>query len=438
MTNTQPRDDAENGASTRAAPTSNAAPTAQIDGMDAVALANFLTRLARAEAPRVRGPYEMLRALIRTKDALPTIGAFGEGLLPFPFREPERRLYGQMFDLWCDAAFKAAPRPEALELVRRVVDAERRLNGEHPWSSLYHAATRFDQRDPDGAFDDFAKVAAGDEHALTSNAHGASSVRPVAFIGDLDLDDDPLGMAPFSPPISEPGGDRPMVHLVACDGRYWDVFHERLFASIAAVDANVIVHAHVLNPPADAETLTARARALQPGLSVAVTTEQFELPSSWRGGWGDENLRAFYTFLRFARAADILEHYKKPLLITEFDAELSPRVNSVHDATRDCDASLVFYTDAEPNYFPWGAVWAGTVVVNPTAGGIEYMRRVAAYNRRVFAEGVAADRPMWHVDQNALFLVYAWFRAHRPDVRIASFPDDRRPLSRNFGNAASR
>jgi hypothetical protein len=353
-------------------------------------------------------------------------------------QDSDRAFYGQTFDIWCDTVYKILPPSEAKELIRDISSADIALNGEHPWNILYDLSVRFNVNDPDQSYEGFHKISNADERMITGNTHGSSSVRPVGWVGQLDMNDNPLQLAPLSPPTREGHFfDPPFVHFVACDWRYWEIFHENLLSSLQFNESIFLTHVHIANPECSGPELRRILSKRYPTTPIALTTEYLNVPAEWTSQWKGENIRSLYTCLRFLRAAEILTYYRKPLVITEFDAELTDRINNIIAATSGMDVGLCFY-NAAANYFPWNCVWAGTAFVAPTKGGISYMQYVAQYCAKVFIEGAKADRPMWHIDQNALFMVYSYFRANHSNISIERYPGSARPVKTNFGNQKSR
>lgn len=399
--------------------------------------AKFLVDVCNKQPGRFRLIQEMIRALSKAKQ-FEVLTLYGQQMLPFKANDNIAEGYGHMFEMWCEAVYKAFDRPKAKSIVKEIVDKDHEVNGQQVWNTMYRASVEFDKNAPDQVLELFRYISGHNEKHITSNVHGASSVRPVGHFGSMDMNANPLGLKPFEPTAAMRSTQAPqLVHLVACDWNYWNIFHEELLGSLIGIKADFLTHVHIINAEKSADELQAYVSQRFPSVKVNVSTEGFAIPENWKSQWNGMNLRAFYTFLRFMRAPDIANFYNRPVLITEFDAQLGDRMANVIPETEGMDVGLCFYDDKGPNFFPWNSVWAGTVFFRPNPGGRNFMRHVTQYCFQVYAQGVAENKPMWHVDQNALFLAYCFFSENYPNVNISEYPFSARPVTKNFGNIAS-
>ncbi|WP_175478910.1 class I SAM-dependent methyltransferase [Rubrimonas cliftonensis] len=408
----------------------SAADDAQADAGGETPLV-LLRRLCGAEPERRRLTFDLFRALSRSKE-FELLSALGENVLPFKVGAADAQRYGLAFEAWCEAVYSAAPRRTATEAVAAMCFADAALNGERPWNTLYLGATVFGTAGLVPAEAYFLRVAAMDETMISTNAHGASSLRlmlppaPAAPSPFDDLDNVAFAAADLA--------DGPFVHLVACDWRYWELFSNELLGSAAQVRSSAVLHVHILNPEQPLEALRSKARADYPELALNLSGHSVRLPEALAAQWDGMNARALYTCMRFLIAPHVLKRYGRSVLITEFDANLNSSIAQVDMLNQDADVFLCHYRENQQNHFPWNQIWAGTLLLKHTPGAIRYAEMVAQYCKHVFAAGTAENRPMWHIDQNALFVAAEQARTADPSIRFAQFADAARPISRNFGN----
>ena len=108
-------------------------------------------------------------------------------------------------------------------------------------------------------------------------------------------------------------GDCDFVYFVAADSRYVKRFARALHSSLAAVQANCLLHIHVINPDAATSRLLDYMKE-RPGPMVAFSSEEVDL-----SGLSDDQRRVYYASARFFVLSALRRHYDKPVIVADID-----------------------------------------------------------------------------------------------------------------------
>jgi hypothetical protein len=202
--------------------------------------------------------------------------------------------------------------------------------------------------------------------------------------------------------------DAEVVYLVGCDSRYFQLFGEALTNSLARRSGlPLVLHFHLINPDATAETLLARLRA-QSAVPVACSRETVAL--------ADLNERQRRTYLSCARylvLPDILERYGRWLIVADADQLVVRNLTPFMHELTDHDVGLLRDDRNVGNIL--SLVSASVLAVSPTPGGRLFARTL----RDVLAERTNDPLALsWHLDQAALAVTHLWL----PDIRTRRLP----------------
>ena len=165
-------------------------------------------------------------------------------------------------------------------------------------------------------------------------------------------------------------------------------FARALHSSLAAVQANCLLHIHVINPDA-ATTLLLEYVKERPGPMVAFSSEEVDL-----SGLSDDQRRVYYASARFFVVSALRRHYDKPVIVADIDQVVLKDPASLIEPGSDVLAIR----------FPYGrfnlmARFYASAIIASTPAAATYFDRVAAY-----IAGRMRDPPAiaWHLDQIAL------------------------------------
>jgi hypothetical protein len=330
------------------------------------------------------------------------------------FEPRDLPLRGGAFDIFCENIFATQPEPTAIETVRQNCLRELSRVGDCSWARLYLGAVAFTtghELDAHREFDSCVRL--GDSRL--GNTHGSHTYRDDLYIehlGGSSLLADPLSGLTFHSNRSAAASDIDVIYALGCDGVYFDHFGPKMMSSLARKLDNAICHVHVVNP---SDALLRQQNGFDD--HIKITTSRFEFPPDTTY----LNKKAFYTCLRFMLAPLLLKEYNKPVIVSEFDGQLSLPVASYSRLVGDADVGLSFYN--RMNFFPWNNVWAGTVYFQHSLHGNRFANLVDSYCRSFFI-GEKWLYNLWHVDQNALYCVYRFLSARTKDIRIINLKNN--------------
>ncbi len=255
----------------------------------------------------------------------------------------------------------------------------------------------------------------------TAAAQLRAAARGVAFLRHIRLGDafaeriaavagDPLRRydAAFTMHTDAPPGSG--VVACACDAVYLRRFGH-LFA--AAIDAfatpECVIHFHVVAP--DAETASQIA-AVEAGLThcrVGWSTEPLPVPL------GPQDLRTFYTCVRFLRLPDLIAAYRRPIVVADIDAVFLGDPLAMPALLDEARPLALLFSPTTLAYL-YDAVGGGLVAALPFPA----VETVFADIKRFLLSWLIEGRMAYFLDQVALGLgvgVPAW-----PDLRVGVRP----------------
>lgn len=184
------------------------------------------------------------------------------------------------------------------------------------------------------------------------------------------------------------GGDRDFVYFVAADSRYAKRFARALHSSLAAVQANCLLHIHVINPD-DATSALLSYMKERPGPMVSFSSEEVDL-----SGLSDDQRRVYYASARFFILSALRRHYGRPVIAADIDQIV----------LRDPAPLIEPRSDVAAIRFPYGrfnlmARFSASAIIASTVAAATYFDRVAAYLAERMRDRAAIA---WHLDQIAL------------------------------------
>ena len=211
----------------------------------------------------------------------------------------------------------------------------------------------------------------------------------------------PPEMAPVLPHMDKA---TPFVLMAACNGLYLDIFGDAYVRSVEDRMPDAVLHLHVIDPPPDLES---RAQRLRAGLSRTVLNVSRETTPP-------RATATYYAASRFLIAGQVLDLYRRDLLISDIDIELILDPTPWHARLSD----LTFACFAHPGFGPASRLAAGITHFSQDHGG-----RVAAdiISRFVHSKLDIPWPHSWMLDQAALLSTVHWLRHARPDLSCGRF-----------------
>jgi hypothetical protein len=200
--------------------------------------------------------------------------------------------------------------------------------------------------------------------------------------------------------------DRDFIYFVAADSRYVKRFARALHSSLRAVQANCLLHIHVVNPDPAALRLLAYMRE-RPGPMVAFSSEDVDLSRL-----SNDQRRVYYACARFFVLSALRRHYEKPVIAADIDQVV----------LRDPAHLIEPGSDVAAIRFPYGcfnlmARFSATAIIASTPPGAIYFDRVAAYIAERMHDPPAIA---WHLDQIALDIAHLV----SDDIVLSELPAD--------------
>ncbi len=205
-----------------------------------------------------------------------------------------------------------------------------------------------------------------------------------------------------TPPPAEAEGDeaRPPVLMVSCDQVYADRFLARFLDSVDRCCQDRLVHLHLIDP------------ASEPPLPVAEPARN-RLAVTWERS-GSLRCSAWYASARFVRMAELLDHYRRPILCFDVDVALNHPPEPVEQALGEADFGCFRMDRHDP-----GSVYQASVTAfRPSPAGIE----LAVLLRDLILSKMSIQRPLlWLIDQACLYSAITQLGDLDGRLRVADF-----------------
>jgi hypothetical protein len=187
-------------------------------------------------------------------------------------------------------------------------------------------------------------------------------------------------------------GDREFVYFVAADSRYTKRFARALHSSLAAAQANCLLHIHVINPDAATSALLSYMKE-RPGPIIAWSFEEVDL-----SGLSNDQRRVYYASARFFVLSALRRHYGKSVIAADIDQIVLRNPALLIEPASDVSAIR----------FPFGrfnlmARFSASAIIASSSAAATYFDRVAAYLTERMRDPSAIA---WHLDQVALDIAY--------------------------------
>lgn len=211
---------------------------------------------------------------------------------------------------------------------------------------------------------------------------------------------------PVPAPLAAPPPAGVPVVVAACNGAYFDLFFAAFHASLGQWDPAPALHLHVVNPTAAGEAAMA---ALDGDGAVAFTREASDQGAPYFAG------------ARFLVLEALLDHYRRPLVVSDIDVEFRRPPGEVLAAAAAAGADLAYF--AAPSPSPSLTYHAQLTVFADSTPARRIARETSAYLRAKVLE-----KPVWTVDQ--VGLMRAVLMARADPARPARIHD----LNQDFGH----
>jgi Tfp pilus assembly protein PilF len=219
--------------------------------------------------------------------------------------------------------------------------------------------------------------------------------------------------------------DARYVVYVGCTADYFCKYGVVFVNSYAANSASGnLLHLHIVNPHERfTNGLSDIARRL-PALNLVVTTERAPIDAATDPG----NAKSYYASARFIQLADLLAHYRRPILSFDVDAVVEAPLDRLLDHIGNHDLGLVL---REPVDSPWWDIIAYIVGVRPTPLTLEYLRRVRNY----ILHFLDRRQMPWALDQISLYCVLKMMGRFDTAPAVAWIPRELQAVTWQIGQA---
>lgn len=267
----------------------------------------------------------------------------------------------------------------------------------------------------DEAFAEFARFKDGVARHRDALPIGPEHPFNIAYRQGTLIEDRPyldrlMAAPPPPPPELSPvlpllvDGPAPLVLVAACNGLYLNIFGDVYARSVDAIAPGSLLHLHVIDPPPDLDAWAQRLRDRLPHTIVNVSRETAPPRAT----------ATYFAASRFLIATQLMDLYRRDLLITDIDIELITNPAPWHGRLSD----LAFACFAHPGFGPASRLAAGIAHFSHTHDG----RLVAeAISRFVHSKLDIPWPHSWMLDQAALLSVVHWLRRVRPELRCDRF-----------------
>ena len=272
---------------------------------------------------------------------------------------------------------RSLPQHEALQTIQNLIERF----PQHGDLLLYIGIVQYMANDVDAAACSFGALSSSQLN-VNPAARGARSFRRPRMLPERALD---------VPDSMEPAlvrGDDPLVYLFSADARYFKLFHETALLALYASVGDQPVHFHIINPDVEVMTLLGALRTPQRsriGYSTSFVEAAYPRP--------------YYATARFMFAPYLMDHYGRPVFITDIDALLSKDPMAGFTNLGDFDVALKCSSGAVLE-FPWTGTAATFSIFRPTEGAKTFLHSVSRYFWYIFEQDEAEN--LWWIDQNAL------------------------------------
>lgn len=178
-----------------------------------------------------------------------------------------------------------------------------------------------------------------------------------------------------------------------------DVYIRRYLESVATsvqhfADKRFAIHAHIVNPSAEAFGAIDRTRKKGIALTQSHESADVNIMSM-------DFSRAYYSLARFLMLADVQKFYDVPVIMSDLDQVLNKDPTPFMRAMAGCDTGLVRTPEAAYNLMSY--ISATLVYVAPTNGGRSFGLRLRQHAFELISE---PKRVSWHIDQAILAALY--------------------------------
>lgn len=190
---------------------------------------------------------------------------------------------------------------------------------------------------------------------------------------------------------------RDLVFVLSCDPGY---FRKFAFAAVNSIrqhcTVDFVIHFHIVDPD---DAIAADIAALRDRLGLAEVNTSYETAPD-----GDDwSKRTWYACARFVRLPALLRAYGKPVWLLDLDQiVVGDVVNCVATPPGEPDADIAMVRWHSTRWEPWEYFWASAVYAAHTPAALAFLDHAANY----VAHHLVAGRPVWFLDQIALFAAH--------------------------------
>ncbi len=225
--------------------------------------------------------------------------------------------------------------------------------------------------------------------------------------------------------MSTGSSDVRYVVYVGCTADYFCKYGRVFTKSYAANSASGnLLHLHIVDPHERFADLLSDITGRLPSLNLVVTTERAPIDAAA----DPANAKTYYACARFIQLADLLAHYRRPMLSFDVDAVVEAPLDRILEHIGRQDLGLVL---REPIDSPWWDIICYIVGVQPTPAGLEFLRRVRNYILYFFEQ-----RQMpWALDQISLYCVLKMMERFDTPPAVAWIPRKVQAVTWQIGQA---
>lgn len=327
-----------------------------------------------------------------------------------------------LFDLCCRAVLSLHQNSEhAKGIVKELCERSDLSHGEQAWSLLYKGCLHHLDGDHDLAVPAYLQAGAG-AHFFWPTSNGCKSVALIEPNLSVSAGPNRGQQSDISLDFFRraPRTSKPLVVLTTADAVYLQKFGDRYFQSVKKYAPEATVHLHLMN--SDHNDRAAIDEAIFSGTwpEMTITLESVDLA---------ERL-PYFAYARFIHAAQFLNYYERPVLVTDIDAAFHAPLQSSLPPLDKIDVGLRI-KKAGFRAHPWQTIQAGLFLACPTESGHRFCRDLGQHLTQLLH--ARAGQQLWFVDQNALYHLWLLYRLRHAALRVLDLAKSSLPGDLRFG-----
>jgi len=188
--------------------------------------------------------------------------------------------------------------------------------------------------------------------------------------------------------------------FIAVDSYFFNIMVEHYVFFLRKMSMHQPLHIHIVNP---GNEIVQKISVYKKDDNIAIT---FSFTETER--------KHYYAAVRMLLSKQLLNFYKKPLLITDADFLWKRKIIIPDSIDVQLSASLML--QQSHNVLPWYVFSGLMTYISPSSSGIIYAENINKYISHVFDR---KEDNYWYVDQNALF--FSWIECiNKGNIKIST------------------